>query len=98
MTETYSKATTLPEPSPPPTPRAKRTQADWERDKRELAEEAEGRRALRNHDVPPYFESEFGKAFLLSQVKQYYYVSCSVSPVHCLFSCRFAMSLKGNEN
>ena len=93
MTETYSKATTLPEPSPPPTPRAKRTQADWERDKRELAEEAEGRRALRNHDVPPYFESEFGKAFLLSQVKGYIkngifmcpamYIVCFLSGLLC---------------
>ena len=92
MTETYSKATTLPQPSPPPTPRAKRTQADWERDKRELAEEAEGRRALRNHDVPPYFESEFGKAFLLSQV--------FLCVLQCTLSVFFQVCyvLKINEN
>ncbi|CAG2231566.1 unnamed protein product [Mytilus edulis] len=65
----YEKAMTPPAPSPPPTPTPKRTKADWERDQRELAEEQEGRNALRNKKIPVYFDSEFGKAFLLSQAK-----------------------------
>ncbi|CAH1799483.1 unnamed protein product [Owenia fusiformis] len=63
----YEKVTAPPPPSPPPTPAPQRTLADWERDKREIAEEIEGRRALRKNIIPPYFESEMGKAFLLSQ-------------------------------
>ena len=59
---------TPPAPSPPPTPQLKRTKADWEKDQRELAEEQEGRNAIRNKKIPTYFDSEFGKAFLLSQV------------------------------
>lgn len=59
---------TPPAPSPPPTPQPKRTKADWEKDQRELAEEQEGRNAIRNKKIPAYFDSEFGKTFLLSQV------------------------------
>ena len=64
----YEHATAPPIPSPPPTPQPKRTRADWERDERELAEERTNREKLRKHDVPPYFDSELGKAFLLTQV------------------------------
>ncbi|XP_041352537.1 sperm-associated antigen 17-like isoform X2 [Gigantopelta aegis] len=65
--EIYEKATAPPAPSPPPTPTAKRCQADWERDQREVAEEMEGREAIRIRKIPQYFDSELGKAFLLSQ-------------------------------
>ncbi|XP_046333573.2 sperm-associated antigen 17-like isoform X4 [Haliotis rufescens] len=65
----YEKATSPPVPSPPPTPQSRRTRADWERDQREVAEEIEGRNALRNNNIPSYFESELGKAFLLTQAK-----------------------------
>ena len=64
----YEKALSPPEPSPPPTPIPKRTKADWERDERELAEEIEGLEAIRTKKIPKYFDSEFGKAFLLTQV------------------------------
>ncbi|KAL3882261.1 hypothetical protein ACJMK2_028623 [Sinanodonta woodiana] len=65
----YETAMAPPVPSPPPTPQPKRTKADWERDLREVAEELAGRDALRNHKIPNYFNSEFGKAFLLTQAK-----------------------------
>jgi hypothetical protein len=64
----YETAITPAPPSPPATPQPKRTQADWERDQRELAEEAEGRAMLRGKKIPHYFDSEMGKAFLLTQV------------------------------
>ncbi|XP_061176448.1 sperm-associated antigen 17-like isoform X2 [Saccostrea echinata] len=67
--ELYEKATAPPVPSPPPTPQPKRTQADWDRDQREIAEELTGREALRKKKIPSYFDSEFGKAFLLTQAK-----------------------------
>ncbi|XP_076445026.1 sperm-associated antigen 17-like isoform X2 [Babylonia areolata] len=67
--DTYETAIAPPPPSPPATPQPKRTQADWERDQRELAEEAEGLEMLRGKKVPTYFESEMGKAFLLTQAK-----------------------------
>lgn len=65
----YEKALTPPAPSPPPTPQPKRTKADWERDEREVLEEKEGLEALKNKSIPKYFDSEFGKAFLLTQAK-----------------------------
>lgn len=67
--ELYERATAPPEPSPPPTPQPKRTQADWERDQREVSEEKAGREALKKRNIPSYFDSEFGKAFLLTQAK-----------------------------
>ena len=75
----YEKATVPPMPEVPMTPMAKRSRVDLERDMRELQEEIENKNALRNHKVPGYFDSELGKAFLLSQVKS---VLCSLSK-HC---------------
>ena len=83
----YEKATAAPLPSPPPTPQAKRTKADWERDERELAEESEARQDLRQHTIPPYFESEFGKAFLLSQVCIILHLEC-MKKNYLLLCCR----------
>ncbi|XP_033741247.1 sperm-associated antigen 17-like isoform X1 [Pecten maximus] len=65
----YEKVTAPPVPSPPPTPQPKRTMADWERDQREMNQEMDGRDALRKKRIPTYFDSEFGKAFLLTQAK-----------------------------
>jgi len=75
LKEIYEKTTAPPVPSPPPTPQPKRTKADWERDQREVAQEYEGREALRKKRIPTYFDSEFGKAFLLSQVIYDYRIS-----------------------
>lgn len=66
----YEKVTTPPLTSPPPTPQPKRSVADWERDQREVSQEQEGRDTLRKKRIPTYFDSEFGKAFLLSQVNK----------------------------
>ncbi|XP_021376816.1 sperm-associated antigen 17-like isoform X5 [Mizuhopecten yessoensis] len=65
----YEKVTAPPVPSPPPTPQPKRTMADWERDQREMNQELDGRDSLRKKRIPTYFDSEFGKAFLLTQAK-----------------------------
>ena len=64
----YERATAAPLASPPPTPQPKRTRADWERDERELADEQMHKATLREFAVPPYFESELGKAFIITQV------------------------------
>jgi hypothetical protein len=60
-----------------------RTKADWEKDQRELAEEQEGRNAIRNKKIPAYFDSEFGKTFLLSQVGilAFSYISLTTSEI-----------------
>ncbi len=68
MKALYEEYTSPPSPPLPPTPQPKRTTADWERDARELAEENLNRQAVQEHNVPPYFQSELGRAFLLSQV------------------------------
>ena len=66
----YERATAPPIPSPPPTPQPRRTKADWERDERELADERMHKAALREFAVPSYFDSELGKAFILTQVRR----------------------------
>ena len=65
----YERATVPTKSDVPMTPMTKRTRVDLERDRRELVEEMENREALREHKVPGYFDSELGKAFLLSQVR-----------------------------
>ncbi|XP_031553104.1 sperm-associated antigen 17-like isoform X2 [Actinia tenebrosa] len=55
--------TPAPVPRPPP-PRWKRSRSEWERDKIELAELEYGKNALKNHEVPPYFETARGQEFL----------------------------------
>lgn len=62
----YEKVTAPKIPSPPHTPAPRRTQADIEREKRQRLEEKEHRLALKQKSVPPYFESELGRAFLIS--------------------------------
>ena len=68
----YERATVPAKPEVPMTPMTKRNRVDLERDKRELMEEMENREALREHRVPGYFDSELGKAFLLSQVLSFF--------------------------
>ncbi|XP_078001373.1 sperm-associated antigen 17-like isoform X2 [Glandiceps talaboti] len=62
----YEDATAPPRIPTPPPPRPKRTEADWERDRQEVEQENRNKNALKNHEVPPYFESEWGKRFLLT--------------------------------
>lgn len=58
---------TIPKPSSAPdTPAPRRSQAEIEKDKRERQEERENRQVLKKRQVPPYFESELGRAFLIS--------------------------------
>ncbi|KAJ7321773.1 Sperm-associated antigen 17 [Desmophyllum pertusum] len=49
---------------PPPPPKWKRSAAEWERDRIELAELDYGKHALRYKEVPPYFETTPGQEFL----------------------------------
>jgi len=54
--------------TPPPSPQVGRQRFDVEKMHREREEEAECRRALRERDIPPYFESEVAACFLSKQV------------------------------
>ncbi|XP_030828795.1 sperm-associated antigen 17-like isoform X3 [Strongylocentrotus purpuratus] len=61
---TLYEMSTAPPPQPaPPRPKPKYTDADWERVRREHEEEKACRDALLTRTVPPYFESDWGKAF-----------------------------------
>nr|XP_006825433.1 PREDICTED: sperm-associated antigen 17-like isoform X3 [Saccoglossus kowalevskii] len=64
----YEAATAPPRIPTPPPPKPRRTQADWEKDRQQLEEEKKNRNALKNYAVPPYFESEWGKSFLMMKV------------------------------
>ncbi|XP_033635929.1 sperm-associated antigen 17-like [Asterias rubens] len=63
----YEKATAPPPLPPAPKPKDKYTQEDWDKVRRDLAKEQNLRKALRNHEVPPYFKSEWGESFIVGQ-------------------------------
>ena len=54
--------------TPPATPQVTKQQFDVEKMQREKEKEAECRRALRERDIPPYFDSEVAACFLSKQV------------------------------
>ena len=55
--------------TPPPSPQTSvRQRFDVEKMHRERQEEEECRRALREHDIPPYFESDVAACFFSKQV------------------------------
>lgn len=54
------KSVTPVEQPPPPAPVWKRSPAEWERDRIELAKLDYGKHALRYQEVPPYFETAQG--------------------------------------
>ncbi|XP_067947410.1 sperm-associated antigen 17-like [Watersipora subatra] len=63
----YETVTAPKIPSTPGTPAPRRTQADIERDRRERQEEKNHRQVLKKKEIPNYFDSELGRAFLISQ-------------------------------
>ncbi|CAK8694543.1 unnamed protein product [Clavelina lepadiformis] len=63
----YEAAVAPPPPPVVPPPRKKLTQADWDQIRRGKEDERKGREALKSKDMPSYFYSHQGKAWLLSQ-------------------------------
>ncbi|XP_071495561.1 sperm-associated antigen 17-like [Diadema antillarum] len=62
------ETSTAPPPLPPTLrPKNKYSQEDWERVRREKREEEACRQALINRTVPPYFSSDWGRAFLRAE-------------------------------
>jgi len=49
--------------TPPSSPQVERKHFDMEKMQRELEEDAECRRALRERDIPPYFDSDVAACF-----------------------------------
>lgn len=70
IADAYEKATAPPPPPVPPTQQPRRSEADWERDRLARVEAKENQTALREKHVPNFFLSEFGKDFVLSQVRR----------------------------
>ncbi|XP_028409597.1 sperm-associated antigen 17-like isoform X2 [Dendronephthya gigantea] len=64
LRQDYVTSVTPVEQPPPPSPVWKRPPAEWERDRIELAKLNYGKHALRYQEVPPYFETAQGQAFL----------------------------------
>ncbi|XP_046847401.1 sperm-associated antigen 17-like [Xenia sp. Carnegie-2017] len=62
--EKYLKSVAPVEKPAQPAPAWKRTAEEWERDRIDLAKLEYGKHALRHREVPPYFETAKGQAFL----------------------------------
>ncbi|OCT93579.1 sperm-associated antigen 17 isoform X2 [Xenopus laevis] len=78
---TLYENTLAPTPEPPaPTAQPERRQEDWEGMRREIQEQKETLQAMRSHDIPPYFQSEMGKAFLETQVPDMDLLSSRLPP------------------
>ena len=56
--------------TPPSSPQVGRQRFDVEKAHRQREEEAECRRALRERDIPPYFDSDVAACLLSKQVIQ----------------------------
>ncbi|XP_053313303.1 sperm-associated antigen 17 [Spea bombifrons] len=67
VADRYQKAVEPTPPALPPKAKPRRSAEDWETLRREIQELKENLAALRMKDIPPYFRSEPGKAFLLAQ-------------------------------
>lgn len=76
----YEEAVTPPPIPKPDPPRNKLTQDDWDRIRRSIDEEKLGRVALKHRDVPPYFESEEGRAWLMTQAPDLEALSRQLAP------------------
>ncbi|XP_039272076.2 sperm-associated antigen 17-like [Styela clava] len=76
----YEEAVTPPPMQKPDPPRNKLTQDDWDRIRRSIDEEKLGRGALKHRDVPPYFESEEGRAWLMTQAPDLEALSRQLAP------------------
>ncbi|XP_066563697.1 sperm-associated antigen 17 [Amia ocellicauda] len=76
----YTQAITTPPKTPPEPVRSQRTEEDMERDRQERLEEQRCKEALKNRTIPAYFNSEFGKAFLLTQDLDMTFLSRELPP------------------
>ncbi|KAM8977770.1 sperm-associated antigen 17 [Pelodytes ibericus] len=64
----YQRAVAPAPPPPPPAARPQRGEKDWLRLRQDISEQKDNLLALRNRDIPAYFQSEQGAAFIQSQV------------------------------
>ncbi|KAM4689907.1 sperm-associated antigen 17-like, partial [Rhinophrynus dorsalis] len=69
----------VPEP-PPPGALPERSAEDWERIRLEIQEQKETLLAIRNHHIPPYFQSEMGRTFLQTQIPDMDHLSRQLPP------------------
>ncbi|CAH2218689.1 Hypothetical predicted protein [Pelobates cultripes] len=76
----YQKAISPDSPPPPPVAKSQRSVEDWEKQRQEILGHKESLMALRNRDIPPYFQSELGVAFLQTQVPDTEHLSKQLPP------------------
>ncbi|CAI9613096.1 unnamed protein product, partial [Staurois parvus] len=69
ITSLYENAVSLPPPPPPPMAKPQRSVQDWDELRLEIQEKTDNLAAMRNRDIPPYFQSEVAPQFLQNQVR-----------------------------
>ncbi|KAM5180835.1 sperm-associated antigen 17 [Mantella aurantiaca] len=63
----YENAVSPPPPPPPAMPKPERSIQDWDEIRLEIQEHKDNLSALRNREIPPYFQSEISQQFLQNQ-------------------------------
>ncbi|KAE8621074.1 hypothetical protein XENTR_v10004672 [Xenopus tropicalis] len=78
---TLYESAVAPSPEPPAPPaQPHRHGGDWQEIRREIQEQKETLEAMRGRDIPPYFQSEMGRAFLDTQVPDMDLLSSRLPP------------------
>ncbi|XP_040195424.1 sperm-associated antigen 17 [Rana temporaria] len=67
ITSLYENAVSPSPPPPPPMAKPQRSVQDWDELRLEIQEKEDNLSAMRNRDIPPYFQSEMAQQFLQNQ-------------------------------
>ncbi|PIN88334.1 hypothetical protein AB205_0006530, partial [Aquarana catesbeiana] len=67
ITSLYENAVSPSPPPPPPMAKPQRSVQDWDELRLEIQEKKDNLSAMRNRDIPPYFQSEMAQQFLQNQ-------------------------------
>ncbi|XP_039599657.1 sperm-associated antigen 17 [Polypterus senegalus] len=80
IVKVYEQAV-APRPKTPPERAAPKSTAEgWERERQDVFEEKLYRESMKTKTIPPYFQSEMGKAFLMTQIPNMEYLSKQLPP------------------
>ncbi|XP_068127091.1 sperm-associated antigen 17 [Hyperolius riggenbachi] len=80
IAQVYESTVSPPPPLPPVMARPERSTQDWDELRHEIQDHKETLAALRNRDIPSYFQSEMGQEFLRTQTPDLEHLSKQLPP------------------